>query len=88
MRWQTFDRLMAKVERAEEIVNRHTALFVKQRQFCRERAALSCPQRLKKLGLAEERGKPKPAACPQEKGRLSRPSLKAHAGSPLRQRRG
>jgi hypothetical protein len=33
MRWQTFDRLMAKVERAEEIVNRHTALFVKQRQF-------------------------------------------------------
>ena len=67
MRWQTFDRLMAKVERAEEIVNRHTALFVKQRQFCRERAALSCPQRLKKLGLAEERGKPKPAACPQRK---------------------
>jgi len=31
MRWHTFDRLMAKVERAEEIVNRHTALLVKQR---------------------------------------------------------
>ena len=67
MRWQTFDRLMAKVERAEEIVNRHTALFVKQRQFCRERAALSCPQRLKKLGLAEERGEAEARRLPAKK---------------------
>jgi len=28
MRWRTFDRLMAKVERAEAIVNRHAALLV------------------------------------------------------------
>ena len=44
------------------------------RAGCRERAALSCPQRLKKLGLAEERGKPKPAAKPAKKkgGRAAR----------------
>ena len=29
MRWHTFDRLMAKVERAEAIVNRHAALLVR-----------------------------------------------------------